>query len=160
MNTNMFEDAPLEGVVFCKWLSGLGVRMLGLVGGGGEKTETPLQMELLPISNFDFWVVGCVMGGLAALVGGWGVKIQTPPPPLDGSLKHENSNTRTLENLKTRKRENSNTRKLENSFPVYCVSYAPSSQSQDSQFRSQDLQSQVSGIMDCLLLAPGNRVIN
>ena len=53
-------------------------------------------MELLPISNFDFWVVGCVVGGLAALVDGWGVKIQTPPPPLDGSLKHENSNTRTL----------------------------------------------------------------
>ena len=32
-------------------------------------------------------------------------------------------------------------------IPMYHVSYVPSSQSQNSQFRSQDLKSQVSGIL-------------
>ena len=41
-------------------------------------------------------------------------------------------------------------------FPVYHVSYVYSSQSQDSQFRSQDLWSQVSMILEWLLLGPGD----
>ena len=102
-------------------------------------------MELLPISNFDFWVVKCVVGGLAALVDGWGVKIQTPPPPLDG-LKFENSKTRTLEHSKTWKLENAKTRTLENSRTRFqCIVY-----------RMHPLLN----LKDCLLLAPGNRVIN